>query len=813
MIYIHDGDLITEAAKDFLLQVLPSKTKFLSLRKILPPNIPPLVAHVKLKTSKILNPAAIPYIIELLSTKISEPVCTNSQAILWYLTAPKKHTLNAARGSVYHYTNTSAVTYPIIIMEPLRNAFFSEQNKWIFQSDLRKAVRYDKRLAKSEPPFQYKLCNSRDTLEELRECSRLATLIAIDCETKPRIITCIGYTFYLANGTCKSFTIPIFDGSRANGSFWENPADETYAWKIIREIHGNATPKIMQGGHYDAAWFIRYNIPTRNYIFDTMVAQYSLYADLPKNLAFLASMYTNTSQVWKDVRGQAEYNQDEYWKYCARDSYYTLLIALNLFPLIKQIPYAWENYKRIFYLNTAICLKMSMRGLKIDQEVHHNLIDIWKKETRENLLRLKIITDNPEFNPEAPNDVAHIIYDIYKMPVTRLQSSRYSKLGKRSTDAKILKIYKEEINHPLVHNFIDALEKYKSPKGNLNKYGEAELIGGRYMYDLSAAATRFGRLSSNTHQFYAGGNSQNFPKNIKHMFRADPGYVYVSLDYSQSDDYFIAFTSQDPNKMEIMQSGLDVHSYHVEKFFGVPYEQVLAGKKSHDPYIVDPKTGLRQIMKKVVHGKNYLMEFNTLLNSIGRDAAIMAGNVLQLDLGSLSHDKLLNVCKILGDKYDGHMGLYNTLRPWQKKEIRECQKNGRLLVCYNGFTRHYFESFDNPETQRDIIAAVGQGGTAGNINKALVEIHKTYDDGVTFMLMNQVHDSIEAQVRKDSMWIIPKLLDIMQTPCVIHGREFVVPVDVEIGLHLGDNMMAWKEGMTYEDVVADDIKKYGQPFY
>lgn len=806
MIFLHESDILSDNLKHVLLENLPKNTKFLAIRKLLPPGVSSLD-----ETRNHINSKAEAYLHAALS-KIGEPLLTNSLAVLRILTDNNTAiSLAKARGSVFRYREKP--TYPIIITESFRNALFSEEARFIFKADLRKARRFADGTARTEPAFEYTLCRNRTDLGDLLRAARAGLAISIDCETAPTAITCIGYSILQTDGNIRTFTIPISDINKEDGCFWESEDDEALAWKVIKAIHGLPAPKIMQNGIYDCAWFLRYNVPPRNFYFDTMVAQYSMYQDLPKDLSFLASIYLNQTSYWKDERESSKIDQEAYWQYCGKDTYYTLLIAQNIFRLLQATPYAWANYCKVMSLNLKVCLKMSMRGILVDEIEHSKLVKIWEKEVEEGIILLKEFAGREDFNPESSQQVAEIIYDQLHMRPTILQTKRGAKLGKRSTDAKILKIMDEEGNSEKASRFITLLKDYKEAKTNLNKYRNPKLYQGRYLSNLSVA-TKFGRLSANTHQFYCGGNLQNFPKNIKNIFKADPGYFFLSLDYSQSDDFFIAFISQDPEKMRMMLSGLDVHSYHVAEFFGTPYEKVLAGKKAEDPEIVHPKTGLRQIIKRLVHGKNYLMQPATLLTAIGKSAAIMAGQKLGYDMSRATYIDLLKVCVELGEKYDNEdTGLYKTLRRWQRKEILRCERQGNISICFDGFSVHHFESADNPAVQREIIASLGQGGTAGNINRAMRRINEELDDGQEIILLNNVHDSLEFLIAEHRLDAIEKIIAIMETPCEINGRSFVVPVEASLGLHLGKKMLAWKPGLKLEDIQAFDSANYPRDFY
>src|SRR3546814_6400588 len=49
-----------------------------------------------------------------------------------------------------------------------------------------------------------------------------------------------------------------------------------------------------------------------------------------------------------------------------------------------------------------------------------------------------------------------------------------------------------------------------------------------------------------------------------------------------------------------------------------PYDWIVAGKKAGDPDVVHPTRGVRQLVKRVVHGSNFMMAAMTLYLTMGR---------------------------------------------------------------------------------------------------------------------------------------------------------------------------------------------------
>jgi hypothetical protein len=89
-------------------------------------------------------------------------------------------------------------------------------------------------------------------------------------------------------------------------------------------------------------------------------------------------------------------------------------------------------------------------------------------------------------------------------------------------------------------------------------------------------------------------------------------------------------------------------------------------------------------------------------------------------------------------------------------------------------TMYLFGDPRDHETMRKIASLYGQGGTAGNINRSLLEIfYSGIDDGYNCLFLLQVHDSCLFAVRRDRLDIVGKLKEIMEKPTKSGQRNAV----------------------------------------
>lgn len=113
-----------------------------------------------------------------------------------------------------------------------------------------------------------------------------------------------------------------------------------------------------------------------------------------------------------------------------------------------------------------------------------------------------------------------------------------------------------------------------------------------------------GRMSS------ADPNLQNIPSHatdIRHMFRASPGYVMMSSDYSQQEPKLTAFVSQDQKMFDAFTHGKDIYATIASIGFNVPYESCLEFHPETHEYQPDGKARrgeAKTVLLGVLYGRS-----------------------------------------------------------------------------------------------------------------------------------------------------------------------------------------------------------------
>lgn len=780
-------------------------------------------------------------------------------------------TLAKMRGGVYSYRGiTCIVTYPVTAIhhqidsrivanedgeQDTQTPYRVQQGAQILAWDWQKISRFFHSKQRKLPPFSYSICRSIRDCAAARDYLSSAVLISCDIETGnfPPQITCVGYTGLMPNGSCHSFVIPFYDEFKDGGVFWPALDDHQMAWGIVREINDSPVPKTFQNGSYDCSYFIRDRAPVKNFLLDSMVLWWSKYMELPKSLDFITSVLLDNYQYWKDdIKGDdiesvavGDRSTERYWRYNALDCYNTLWNTVYLLAIMSKDSMMQTVYRDAF-MRLISGLQMSMRGMAIDndkKDYHRNQLI---KDRDEATAKLRYILADNGFNINSPAQKCSLLYDFFGLR-PRNAKGRFVNFDKplkapNTPSAGAIPIKLAKTEHPLFRYILEILEAAMTPDKQMsNVTGKIDpetgkVTGGittpnnRFQTAFNPVGTETTRFSSKRSNFWNGGNAQNIRDKYRDWIVADPDHILLDIDYSQSDDVFVAYESEDPDKIEVVESGLDAHAVNGELFFGKTYAWIVEGKEKKDPLVVHPVKGVRQISKRVVHGTNFQMAGMTLYVTMGREAVVAAAELLGFpDAGSWDQDRLVQLCQQLMGKYRRKYKRL-TSKEWYSDIVKELRSTGKMVNAF-GIGRQFLGDPDDNGTQREATAFIGQSDTAGNMNRVMAEIDlgfipKAFRDGPNphaddeprrmtwdshgFGFHLQVHDNFVAQLNtKHPLWrtAAHNLLYVMDRPVIIKGRSVRIRAEASVGLRWGKNVINWNGDMNTLDSCVQQLRE------
>ncbi len=120
--------------------------------------------------------------------------------------------------------------------------------------------------------------------------------IDLDLETRVGHIACCGISWSSEDALC----IPFITRTNKEG-YWSLEEETWIVW-MLRKILVHKNVKVRaQNGLYDAQYVFRHWGFVFRHVQDTMISQHAIFSDMPKSLAFQASMYSGDHyQFWKE---------------------------------------------------------------------------------------------------------------------------------------------------------------------------------------------------------------------------------------------------------------------------------------------------------------------------------------------------------------------------------------------------------------------------------------------------------------------------------------------------------------------------------
>lgn len=651
-----------------------------------------------------------------------------------------------------------------------------------------------------------------------------SALIANDIETIPdlALITVNGYTGLHDDGTKETFVFQFYQG-RSNTSGAHPSIDDSL--QRMQRINDSGIPFTFQNGAYDNFYQCRYGIPIKNWAYDTMSMFWAIFPELPKRLDFISSILLDDYVYWKGDRKSDDYLT--YLEYNGKDCDRTIDNTIRLVELLSQDRRALRNFHEA-HLRVISALNMSLRGMRSDEKrlkEHGATLAI---DAAEKLVRLQYVVADPEFNPNSPPQKSNLLYGLLGAKPRNAKGRFVDRVDLASTGAVALRSIRNE--HPIFRRVTTAISDAIEPAKQISnvigirraKWSDDNI---RIYTAYNGVGTITSRMSSSETPIRVGTNLQNLRKYYRDIIRADEGCILLEFDLSAGDDVFVTFESGDPRKIELFRTGKDTHAFNATLFFpSWVYEDVVRGKKAHDPIVVHPITGIRQITKKISHGCNYLMAALTLLMTAGREAIVAAAKQVGYEYaGTWNQEKLAEFCATRETLYRNYYTRFKRNGPesWYMDLRAEHIATGGFTTPFKYFQRFLGDTYDD-NVLRGLAATAGQAGTAGRINMVMKELdHGIIDPefrdapnpdygkhpgriswhthGISLRL--QTHDSLTFNVNPRHSGAaegVNSIFTAMRRPVVVRNKlmgnleEFRVGIESESGYAWGEGLHEFK---------------------
>ncbi|HVP70776.1 MAG TPA: DNA polymerase I, partial [Gemmatimonadaceae bacterium] len=435
-----------------------------------------------------------------------------------------------------------------------------------------------------------------DTVEKMRAAvdrARAVGVISLDTETvidanspievDPLRSTIVGISMAAAPGEAYYFPFRHRRAGPAQGELMGAPADDlakvgnlppldsAELAPLRALIEDPGIRKTAQNAKYDLLVLRRAGIQLRGLDFDTMLASYLLDPGRRSHgldmlaLEFLERSMTSYDQLTgrgKDAVGFDRVAIEAARDYSCDDADVTLQLRAVFEPQLEAMGAA-KLLREMEVPLIDVLADMESAGIRIDRDWFATLKERFRA-ARERAEQAIYAAAGGEFNINSNAQLRTVLFDTMKLPVLKrtptgpsTDATVLQELADQGHALPVLLMEYRELSK-LESTYVDTLPALVNPEtGRLHT-----------SYSQTVAAT--GRLSS------SDPNLQNIPirrelgRDIRRGFVPEPGWRFITADYSQIELRVLAHLSADPAFVGAFKVGGDIHRQTAAVIFGVP---------------------------------------------------------------------------------------------------------------------------------------------------------------------------------------------------------------------------------------------------
>lgn len=507
-----------------------------------------------------------------------------------------------------------------------------------------------------------------------------------------------------------------YDGKKAY--YTVNVLDET-----LKDIFESDVLKIGYDEKKDYLRLKHKDIKAKNLMFDLTIAAYLLDPSrsayklddlILEKLGILVEKKEEAAQITLMGFGdeQSQDNKDTYCKYAK----YIFLCKEKFESELKEK----EEYKLFIDVEMPlmkVLADMEFEGVLVDKEMlsEYSVSLTGKVET---LAKEIWELAGTEFNVNSPKQLGEILFEKLNLPVVKKTKSGYS------TDSDVLEKLSSE--HPIVEKVLEyrLLAKLKATYVD----GMLGLINSntqRIHAKFNQTVTATGRISCTEP------NLQNIPirtelgRELRKIFVAKEGYVFLDADYSQVELRVLAHMSGDENMIRAFTDDIDVHTLTASQVFNTPIEEVTKQMRSE----------AKAVNFGIVYG----------ISDFG-----LAENI------KISRKK----AKMYIEKY---FETYPNIKTYMDNLVQSGKDNGFVETLW-GRRRYIPELKSNNFNVRQFGERVAKNapiqGTAADIIKiAMINIQRELEEkNLESKLILQVHDELVIETKESELEMVQEIL-------------------------------------------------------
>lgn len=679
------------------------------------------------------------------------------------------------RGSVLPNVQTGtpkvvASMHPASLFHDNDGAMRSYRDRVFIQFDFNRAVQQSLTREYNPPQRNLIICKSSLDFIRFRERneSRGLRKFASDIETFKAIPMCISFAY----SKHEAMSVPLFDIWSADNPEGIPLHDMAFLWDMIADMLLDEQYQLIgqnwkfDQGRLDEAL----DMPTMMPWWDTALGFHSFYSELPKRLAFQASILTE-EPYYKDELEEYSPKKDKLNKrllYNAKDSAVTFEIYEKQYDILKELNLLDWFFEKQMPLH-AFYYNMEKRGIMTDKNERKRLIKKYARYTRwiDKSLKRDLGYD---LNVNSPKQVSATLFGDLKCPLRK-------DTKEETLEMLMLNAVKDDRRRRIINNVLKGRKSRKTE----STYVKAKLWpdgSGRGIYNI--CGTESGRTSTSKPKAPVTVEPMGFAfqtmtkhgevgADLRKMFVPRPGKIFITGDGGQAEARVTSLLARDSSALELMNKknfkrnkfGVkdDIHTITTMLVTGAAFEAV--------------DDELRQIGKKTRHAGNYGMG-KRRLSLLAQISEWRAGQCL--------------------DAFHRESPLISAVF-WE--EIKQAlQDNNKVLISPHGRYRQFFDRWGE-DLFKEAYAHIPQATVSDHTKYAMIRIEKR---APWIEMLAEAHDGFLAEIPEHQSQVDEAygiITEEMEQPidfsrCSLPRGNLVIPCEVEIGVENWKNMKKYK---------------------
>jgi len=690
---------------------------------------------------------------------------------LWATTGQKK--ITDYRGSILHGMGKKVIaTYHPAHLLHQKGEISGYYQRQIMIFDFKRALKQSVFPEINRPSRNLHVCHNSAELYDFFHRNKDQNSLSIDIEAHNCIPICIGLAYTRHEG----ITLPLWN---TEGISDIPDSDLSSCWRLLARALVGPDRKVGQNFKYDQDKITRLGLPIDQLYSDTMLKAFVINPELPKNLAFNTSIYTE--EPFYKNEGMYEGTINDLLIGCARDACVTKEIDEEMEKDIVELELSDFYYNFVMKLH-ELYLHIENNGFCVDYAKRDELLRkyiVWDEKINYELFSYI----KTPLNTASPKQVASLLYDNLKIP-TRVGTG----------EEVLTQLLNNVVKDPMRRRIIELILEDRQVKKTISTYLMAMPDFDNRMKTTYFICLETGRTSTGQQEppirpilEYRDEKKQKKKKplgiafqtitkhgtigpDVRSQYIADDGYIFLQADSAQAEARVVFLLAEDEQALK----DIDEHDYHAltaSWFFG-------GTESDYSKKVLGYESPIRFAGKTLRHAGH--------LGAGKRRAAI--------ELNTQARKYKIDI-RVSEAEADRALKVFHKKQPRIKEVfqngIRACIDKNRTLIAPVPFgiqsriggKRTFFERYSE-ELFRQAYSYIPQRAVSDNTKAAALRIRARAN---WIKIIVEAHDALLVSVpieRKEEAALILK--EEMERPirfdtCSLPRRDLIIPCEIEEG--------------------------------